>query len=143
MFSKACEYAIRAMIFIAKRSNEGQRVGIKEIAKAINSPEHFMAKILQDLSRNGLVDSFKGPNGGFSLDKDSTCTLADIVQSIDGNGIFSGCALGLEFCSETQPCPIHHEFKVIRESISQLLHQTKIGQFNEELSKSLAFLKQN
>lgn len=69
MFSKTCEYAIRAMIFIAQRSKDGQRVGIREIAKGIDSPEHFIAKILQQLARKGVVASVKGPNGGFFLDE--------------------------------------------------------------------------
>lgn len=59
MFSKTCEYAIRAMIFISQKSDEGVRVGIKEISKGIDSPEHFIAKILQNLSRKGLVSSYK------------------------------------------------------------------------------------
>ena len=71
MFSKTCEYAIRAMIFIAQKSEHGIKVGIKEISKGIASPEHFIAKILQDLSRKGLVQSAKGPNGGFFLDTSS------------------------------------------------------------------------
>ena len=69
MFSKTCEYAIRAMIFIAQKSKDGNKVGIKEIAKGIDSPEHFIAKILQDLGRRGLLQSAKGPNGGFYLDE--------------------------------------------------------------------------
>src|SRR5437899_2015725 len=111
MFSKTCEYAIRAVLFIAQRSGEGTRVGIREIAKGIDSPEHFIAKILQDLSRKGLVQSQKGPNGGFYLDNSSLrYSLADIVKTIDGDRIFSGCALGLKQCSEAKPCPLHHEF---------------------------------
>ena len=68
MFSKACEYAIRAMIFIAKKSGDGLVAGIVEIAKGIDAPRHFMAKILQELRRHGLVQSMKGPNGGFYID---------------------------------------------------------------------------
>ena len=67
MFSKTCEYAIRAMIFIAQKSKDGSRVRIKEIAKGIDSPEHFIAKILQDLGKKKLLQSIKGPNGGFFL----------------------------------------------------------------------------
>ncbi|MEP6748488.1 MAG: Rrf2 family transcriptional regulator, partial [Bacteroidota bacterium] len=78
MFSKTCEYAIRAMIFIAQKSEHGIKVGIKQIAKGTSAPEHFIAKILQDLSRKGLVQSSKGPNGGFFLEAGETkITLAD------------------------------------------------------------------
>ena len=69
MFSKACEYAIRAMLFIAQKSEAGYNIGIKEISKGIDAPEHFLAKILQELSRKGIVQSIKGPNGGFYLDE--------------------------------------------------------------------------
>ncbi|MCB0485648.1 MAG: Rrf2 family transcriptional regulator, partial [Flavobacteriaceae bacterium] len=68
MFSKACEYAIRATLYISIKSIEGSRLGIKEIAKEIDSPEPFTAKILQTLSREGIISSIKGPNGGFFLE---------------------------------------------------------------------------
>ena len=64
MFSKTCEYAVRAMIFIAQKSKNGNKVSIKEIAKGIDSPEHFIAKILQELSKKKLLQSMKGPKGG-------------------------------------------------------------------------------
>ncbi|HVU56423.1 MAG TPA: Rrf2 family transcriptional regulator [Puia sp.] len=142
MFSKTCEYAIRAVLFIAQKSEDGSRIGIREIAKGIDSPEHFIAKILQDLSRKGLIQSQKGPSGGFYLDKTSLdATLADVVRVVDGDNIFSGCALGLKQCSEAKPCPLHHEFKKIREEILRLLQSTRLGEFNKQLDKELFFLK--
>lgn len=142
MFSKTCQYAIRAVIFISKKSSEGQRVGIKEIATGIDSPEHFIAKILQDLSKRRLISSFKGPNGGFFIEDDSSCTIADIVKAIDGDTIFSGCGLGLAYCSESKPCPIHYEFKAVRDELSRVLNNAKVNLFNENLIKSLTYLKQ-
>ncbi|GAA4300662.1 Rrf2 family transcriptional regulator [Compostibacter hankyongensis] len=142
MFSKTCEYAIRAMIFIAQKSRDGDKVGIKEIAKGIDSPVHFIAKILQDLSRKQLVGSVKGPNGGFYLDKNSLkYSLADIVRVVDGDKLFSGCGLGLKQCSETHPCPIHHEFGKIRREMHAMLEKAKLGEFTEKLEKNLMFLK--
>lgn len=142
MFSKTLEYAIRAMIFIAQKSKTGIRVGIKEIAKAIDAPEHFIAKILQDLSRKGLVQSLKGPTGGFYLEEESShCSLADIVKAIDGNKLFTGCGLGLKNCSEIRPCPIHNEFKKVREDIYNMLENARIGEFSKQLEKNLTFLK--
>jgi len=142
MFSKTCEYAIRAMIFIAQKSKDGSKVSIKEIAKGIDSPEHFIAKILQELSRKGLLQSMKGPTGGFYLEKeDLSRTLAEIVKVIDGDKLFTGCGLGLKQCSETHPCPIHHEFKKVRKSIQNVLEKAKLGEFTDELEKNLTFLK--
>ncbi len=142
MFSKTCEYAIRAMIFIAQKSKDGNKVGIKEIAKGIDSPEHFIAKILQDLGRRGLLQSAKGPNGGFYLDEETLqCSLADIVKVVDGDKLFTGCGLGLKQCSETHPCPIHHEFKSVRKKLQTMLENARIGEFTEKLELSLTFLK--
>lgn len=142
MFSKTCEYAIRAMIFIAQKTREGDRIGIKDIARGIDSPEHFIAKILQELSRKGIVQSAKGPNGGFYLDNVSmNRSLADIVRAVDGDKIFQGCGLGLRQCSESQPCPIHHEFKKIRFGLFEMLNNSKVGAFTDALESSLAFLK--
>lgn len=142
IFSKTCEYAMRAVFFIAHRTADGGRVGIKEIATGIDSPEHFLAKILQDLSRRGVIQSAKGPNGGFYVDEVIlSMPLSAIVEAVDGISLFTGCGLGLEYCSEENPCPIHHEFKAIRNQIQDLLKTTKIGEFNEELNLGIAVLK--
>jgi len=130
------------MIFIAQKSGEGERVGIKDIAKSIEAPEHFIAKILQDLGRKNLVLSAKGPNGGFYHDPQSAqSTLADIVKTIDGDKIFSGCGLGLKQCSESHPCPIHHEFKKVRGNLQRMLLKARIGTLSKELEQQLTFLK--
>lgn len=142
IFSKTCEYAIRAIFFIAHKASAGARVGIKEISAGIDSPEHFLAKILQDLSRKGIVQSAKGPNGGFYLDESALKRpLADIVEAVDGNGIFIGCGLGLKQCSEVNPCPLHNDFKMIRNQIHDLLQRTAISEFNEDLNLGIASLK--
>ena len=142
MFSKTCEYAIRAMIYISQHSKDGGKVGFKEVAKAIAAPESFIAKILQQLSKARLVQSSKGPHGGFYVDESSiNKSLADVVRAIDGDQIFSGCGLGLPFCSEINPCPIHDEFKSIRSSIQQMLQSAKVSQFNDLLDRKLIRLR--
>jgi Rrf2 family protein len=144
MFSKACEYSIRALIFIAQKSKDGDRLGIKEIATGVDSPEHFMGKILTELSRKGLVLSMKGPHGGFYMDENCLkATFADVVTAIDGNSLFTGCGLGLKSCNENKPCPIHDEFKIVRNKLKSLLETTRIGEFNESLAKGLVFLKRS
>jgi len=142
MFSKSCEYAIKAMIFVAKKSKEEQRVGIKEIAKGTDAPEHFMAKIMQDLSRRKLIHSVKGPNGGFYMYKfDLKNSLADIVKAIDGDVIYKDCVLGLKVCSEKNPCPVHFEFKEIKKGLIKMIENNTIADFNEKLDSGKFFLK--
>lgn len=143
MFSKTCEYAIRALIFIAQKSKDGSRISIKDISSGIDSPEYFIAKILQDLSRKGFVQSAKGPNGGFYMDDANLeQSVADIVREIDGDKLFSGCGLGLKECSEDHPCPIHNDFKHIRQEIKTMLEESRIQLFLENLDLKLTFLKQ-
>jgi Rrf2 family protein len=142
MFSKTCEYAIRALIYIGQKSKDGSRVGIKDVAAGIDSPEYFIAKILQELSRKGFVQSAKGPSGGFYMDEiDNEQSVAAIVREMDGDKLFSGCGLGLKECSETHPCPIHNDFKKIRQEINDMLERSKIKMFVNDLDLKLTFLK--
>lgn len=142
MFSKACEYAIKSAIYIAEQSNLDKRVGIKEIAKAIDSPEAFTAKILQQLSKEQIIDSVKGPSGGFSIDKKKlqTLKLSQIVKAIDGDHIYKGCGLGFKECSEKKPCPVHDKFKIVRNELRKMLEDTSIQELSVNLKKGLTFL---
>lgn len=143
MFSKACEYGIRAVIHIAVQSHNGNRVSLKSIAKEINSPEAFTAKILQQLVKNDLISSVKGPNGGFEIERErmATIRLSQIVSAIDGDSIYKGCGLGLKDCSETHPCPVHHKFKKIRTDLRNLLESTTVLELSRGLKKGVTFLR--
>ncbi|SNR97855.1 transcriptional regulator, BadM/Rrf2 family [Belliella buryatensis] len=142
MFSKACKYAINAMIYVASLPENGQRAGLKEIAKAINSPEAFTAKILQQLVRDELLNSAKGPHGGFEIQGNpNTITIAQIVGSIDGDMIFTGCALGLEKCSEDHPCPVHHKFKAVRDHLTGMMLTTNLKDIATRVNDGISFLK--
>lgn len=142
MVSKTCEYAIRAMLFVAQKSTSGAKVGVKQIAAAIDSPEPFIAKILQDLVKKGLVLSAKGPTGGFYLDEAGLQqSLADIVHAIDGDKLFTGCGLGLKTCSAKKPCPIHEQFAVVRKQIKEMLQSSTLGDYNNVLDHGERYLK--
>lgn len=142
MFSKACKYAINAMIYMATLPQGQERAGLKEISKAINSPEAFTAKILQELVKNDLLNSVKGPNGGFQIQREtSRMFLAEIVHAIDGDMIFLGCALGLEKCSEDHPCPVHHKFKAVRDHLTGMLMTTSLKDVAERVNIGISFLK--
>lgn len=142
MFSKACEYAIRATLFIARDSKKGERTGLKKIAEEINSPEAFTAKILQKLVQQNIIESAKGPQGGFFINpEDQEKVLADIVKAIDGDSIMTGCAIGLEKCSEEHPCPLHFYFTEIRSDLKYMLETTTIRELSSRLDSGLGFLK--
>lgn len=143
MFSKACEYGIRATIYIAMQSLEKNRVNLKEIAAAIDSPVAFTAKILQQLVKNNIVESVKGAHGGFQIERESidSIKLNQIVSAIDGEKIFKGCALGLNECNENLPCPVHFKFKEIRDNLEQMTKETSIYELATGLEVGLTFLK--
>ncbi|RIY09280.1 Rrf2 family transcriptional regulator [Hymenobacter rubripertinctus] len=145
MFSKACEYGIRAAIYIGQQSAElGRRVGLRDVAAEIDSPEAFTAKVLQQLVRAGLLTSVKGPTGGFELTAQqlATVTLRQIVVAIDGGDMLQGCALGLPQCSAQQPCPLHYQFLPIRDQLNEVLRTHTIGELAGKVHDGLGFLKQ-
>lgn len=143
MFSKACEYGIKAAIFIAAKSYEGIRVSPKEIAIEINSPQAFTAKILQALVRHNVINSVKGAYGGFEIDKNDikTIKLSQIVNAIDGDSIYNGCGLGLETCDENHPCPVHDKFKSVREELKFMLENTNLETLALDIKSGVSFLK--
>lgn len=145
IFSKACEYGIRAVIFLADRSEKEGNTRISDIAAAIESPEAFTSKILQALARKGIVNSSKGKTGGFSLPQKNLNTLRirNIVDAIDGPEIFNRCVMGLNFCSEINPCPLHYRFKDQRQSLSDLMQQDTIAELLCEYRSKNTFLKTN
>lgn len=143
MFSKTCEYAIKATVFIAISSYEGGRVSPKEIAKEINSPKAFTAKILQSLVKHNIVNSVKGSYGGFEIDKNviNCIKISEIVTAIDGDAIFKNCALGLETCKDEHPCPLHDQFKDIRERLKEVLENTTLKDLALNFQSGSSFLK--
>jgi len=147
MFSKACEYGIRATIYIAKKSllEKNSRVSLKEVAKAIGSPEAYTSKILQKLAKNNIINSDKGPTGGFSMDQSELdkVRLSTIVFTIDGDEIYRGCGLGLAECNEQMPCPVHNQFKTIREDLKIMLETTTIISLTMGVKDGLTFLKRS
>lgn len=143
MFSKACEYGIRSAIYIASQTAQKRRVGLKEVAREIDSPEAYTSKILQKLSRGGVIISEKGPTGGFSIQPENlkTTKLSEVIIAIDGDGIFKGCGLGLKLCDALQPCPLHFKFKEVRDKLQLLLESTTILELSENMEDGLGFLK--
>ena len=143
MFSKSCEYGIRASIYVAKHSLQNRKVSLKDVAKHTDSPTAFMAKILQILTRTEILSSMKGPTGGFfvPLENVDKVSLHSIVLAIDGDGIFENCTLGLRKCDGQKPCPMHFKFVKIREEMKTHLEITTLKALAEQVSDGVTFLK--
>lgn len=143
MFSKACEYGIKASTYIALQSLEEKRVSLKEIASKVDSPVAFTAKILHQLAKHNILISIKGPYGGFEipLEKIDAIKLNDIVFAIDGDSVYNGCALGFNECNAEKPCPLHNKFVVIRGELKEMLQNTSLRDLTQGLEGGLTYLK--
>ncbi len=143
MFSKACEYGIRAVLFVATKCEQDERARLKEISKGIKAPEAFTAKVLQKLAKAGIIHSVTGPKGGFYIEKEEVeqIKLIQIVEAIDGDQLIVGCGMGLPKCDAEHPCPIHHKFKHIRNDLINMLTNMNVNQMAASVDKGTAFLK--
>lgn len=143
IFSKACEYGIRATIYIAQQSLNESRSSLKDISKEINSPEAFTAKILQMLVRKGIITSVKGATGGFDIEVKhlKKIKLMDIVIAIDGSVNEKICVLGLNRCSEIHPCPVHNKYKFIKKDLLSMLQNTSLTEMSNSVEEGLSCLK--
>ena len=142
MFSKATEYALRATIYIAKKSTAEKKIGIDEIAKAIDSPKSFTAKILQALTKdNKIVSSVRGPNGGFFItEKAKRLPVRSILQAMGEDEVLEKCVLGLKLCSEIQPCPMHAQYKSIKQQLIKLFVSKTIQQLAADTKDGEVFI---
>lgn len=140
MFSKACELAIKAMIYLETYGNE-TKLNLNEISEAIGSPVAFTSKILQELRKNGLLTSTKGINGGFQIPNNRQIDLKEIVTIMDGDAIFNNCALGLETCSSLNPCPIHDKYIAVKRELLKIMLDSHLKEFSQPLKDKLIQLK--
>lgn len=135
MFSKSTEYALRAIIYLAQKSSEDRKIGITELAEAIDSPKSFTAKILQKLTKdNKFINSVTGPTGGFYLtEKAKKKSLLHVLTLLEDEGIITGCILGLKECSEKNPCPMHSQYKHIKPLLLDMLDHKTIQELAKEM----------
>ncbi|MDX1586290.1 MAG: Rrf2 family transcriptional regulator [Balneolaceae bacterium] len=142
MFSASCHYGLQAMFYIALHSTDEKNVDLNRIAEEKNIPKHFLSKILQLLVKDKLLVSMKGPNGGYRLSRPADeITLLEIVEAIDGLDIFDQCGIGFRKCNPDNPCPIHHDYKRIRDRVYKLFEVKTLVSLNEEIEEGNSMSK--
>ena len=126
IYSRSAEYAIRAFVYLAQVPT-GKYAMVKQIAEESDIPSHFLAKILQQLARQGFLRSSKGPTGGFSLRYAANdITLLQIVESIDGLADYQRCIGGMTECNDQMRCGMHDSWKALRSRIIEYLEGTTV-----------------
>jgi len=124
--SAATRYAIRAVCHIGHLP-PGTKAQVKEISEALDIPQAFLSKILQDLARKGILSSTKGPGGGFKLNcSPEDCSLYSLVEAVEGPMSEGECLLGLSPCTDETKCPVHDTWKDIQESFLERMMSTSV-----------------
>jgi len=142
IYSRSCEYAIRALMRLAQ-APQGKPLMVKQIAEQDGIPAYFLAKVLQQLARRGLLRSSKGPTGGFALRAPANeITLVQIVEALDGLTEYQRCVSGLSECTDDTPCGMHDAWKQLRSRIMEYLEQTTIADLVQALQEKQRALEE-
>ncbi len=132
MLSKTSKFVVNALVELAKLP-AGCYEGASSIAKRIEAPPNYLGKLRQNLCARNVVTSRKGTGGGFRLGMDAgRITLYEIVESFENVTMWEKCALGMTECSETDPCPVHDQWKVIKEAYLSFLKTTAVADLIKE-----------
>jgi Rrf2 family protein len=143
MFNKETEYALRGLVYIKLQNLKGRRPGTAEVAKEIEAPPFFTAKILQRLVRSGFLKSLKGKGGGFFFDHDKPdLPIISLISAIEGDRSFSGCSFGLKQCDPENPCPLHEKYAPIKDAINKLISEETVQSLAGKLYKEEFSLKE-
>jgi Rrf2 family iron-sulfur cluster assembly transcriptional regulator len=140
IYSRSAEYAIRAVVHMAALP-PGEYVMVKHIAAEGGIPSHFLAKILQDLARDGFLHSSKGPRGGFRLRQPAEeISMLKIVEAVDGAGRYGRCIGGSPVCNDRALCGMHDSWKTLRSRIIEYLEGTTVADLAKALGEKRRLL---
>ncbi len=143
VFSKACEYALQTVIYLASVPDD-QPILLRDIAAALHIPAPFLGKVLHLLTTRGLLSSKKGRQGGFSLGKPARqITPYEVVSAVDGPRVFDDCLLGFPGCDDDNACPLHAGWKEIKTDLLTILKDSDIEQLGGDVDAKLAFLQKH
>lgn len=133
LLSKACEYGLRAALYLASLDEDGY-VSIRTISDELDISFPFLTKIFQQLNEAGLLESHRGPSGGVAFTKPADeITLFDIVVAVDGRDLFDECVLGLPNCGEDKPCPIHERWAEERSRLKAMFQRNTLDDMAERI----------
>ena len=133
MLSHTCKYAIRALIYLELFASSEEKIGIKRIAGELDIPSPFLGKILQTLVKHKLLDSTKGPHGGFCLERPAMdIPVMEIIEIIDGKDVFDNCVIRTESCDPNRPCSMHQKLAPGRREMKRIFSTETIADLVSE-----------
>lgn len=141
MLSHSSKYALKAVLYLALNSSEEHKLMVKDFYDKINVPRAYLAKLLQELSRQKLISSTRGPKGGFYLTEENRSQpLMRFIDIIDGPSRMTSCMLSLEDCNEANPCPLHGIFQPSRANLLQSLEKITVAELVIDMRNNRTFL---
>lgn len=127
LLSRTDTYAIRAVLFLAQQPADGL-VRAAAVARHLALPANYLSKILNSLARAGVLQSERGPRGGFKLARPpQDVSLADVIEPFDSITRKQGCLLGYGECSEDDPCRVHEAWRRAADPLLDFLRDTAIS----------------
>jgi len=131
MLSSTSKYGLRAIVYIAGNQKKQEKIGIKKISSDLELPMPFLAKILQLMVKQKILDSSKGPHGGFSLARDAReIYISEVVKAIDGEDVFHRCVMHNENCvsfkNTRSRCILHDDYVKARYKIEKLFDEKTV-----------------
>ena len=129
---RSAQLALQASLLLALEP-EGAPRRVSEIADELGVPRTYLAKVLQGLTRVGLLHAVRGPGGGVCLARSPReIHLWDVLSALEPAREFEHCFLGLGECNEVQPCPLHDAWGPIRADILAMLQTKSLWEFASE-----------
>ena len=120
LYTRGSEYGLLSLQVMLGEPSRLWKV--PDICRTARTPEQFTRKVLQSLVKAGILESTRGPGGGFSFARDpADITLFEVVQAVEVKARFDLCILGLAECSEQEPCALHHLWAPIKKSALDML----------------------
>ena len=134
--TRAADYAVRVMMHMAGLP-PGTRTSRSDLANAANCPEQFLSKVLQDLTRAGLVTSHRGNTGGFELPPlHYGASVLEIVEAVEGPIRLNLCLATKQACERQEWCPAHCVWARAQEALTAVLRNTTIAEMAKQLPQS-------
>ena len=127
VFSKSFGYALRAILYIALSNKQKENIQLDEIAEQLALPRHFLGKVMNKLTNEGILNSIKGPHGGFSITEETLqTTLIKIIEITGESEQFDSCVLRLRKCNAANPCPLHAQIESLKNQWYQIVSTTTV-----------------
>jgi Rrf2 family protein len=133
--TRAADYAVRVMIHMAGLPT-GTRASRADLATAAQCPEQFLSKVLQSLTRAGLVVSHRGNTGGFELPlRHRAASILEVVEAVEGPIRLNVCLNGADSCERQSWCPAHSVWAEAQSAMTLVLRQCTIEALSESITK--------